>query len=333
MSSVPYDPYASPLAQATPAPTLQPPPAYSPYTPSPYTPPPATPYSPAPYSSTPSSLYPEGLPVSQPNFDISKPLKFLQDLRLRGTWLSPMGSESLGVTDVDTNVTFAFPFLRTTSPLMLTPGFSIHWFDGPVTKNPYYADLPPRTYDAYLDTAWYPQINNWFSAQIGVRVGAYTDFNTFNTHSIRIMGRGLGVVRLTPTLQFALGAVYLDRVLIKILPAGGLIWIPDADSRYEILFPNPKGSKRWTTLGNTDIWVYVTGEYGGGSWTGNVSGASNQFDYNDLRAALGIESFGLRGLHAFFEVGYVWDRKIIYRYTPVDYPASDTIMLRGGVTY
>ena len=319
-----FDPYASPLAQAPgAAPAFPPPPAYSPYAPSPY--------APSPYS--PSAIYPEGIQMPQSNFSVGQTLKFMQDIRLRGTWLSPMGDRSLGVTDFETNVTFAIPFFRTTSPLMITPGFAMHFFDGPVTEAPYFADLPARTYDAYLDTAWYPQVNNWFSAQLGARVGAYTDFNTFNTNSIRIMGRGLGVIRLTPTVQVAAGVVYIDRVLIKILPAGGLIWTPNPDARYEFLFPNPRGTRRWTTLGNTDIWTYITGEYGGGSWTGQLITGGDQFDYNDLRVSGGLESFSLRGFHAFFEVGYVWDRKIVYRSGLSDYPASDTIMLRAGATY
>ncbi len=337
LSGMPYDPYASPLAQAPAAqpafPPPQPyaPPTYSPYAPSPYAP---APYSPTPYSPAPSALYPEGIQVPQPNFSVGRTLKFMQDIRLRWTWLAPIGSRFIGVNDVETNVTFAVPLFQTTSPFMVTPGFAIHFWDGPITQAPFFADLPANTYDAYLDGAWYPQITNWFSAQVGVRVGVYTDFNTINSNSIRYMGRGLGVVRLTPTLQVAVGAVYIDRVLIKLLPAGGLIWVPNPDARYELVFPNPRGSRRWTTLGNTDIWVYATGEYGGGSWTAQRAGGVNeQFDYNDLRASVGIESFGLRGFHAFFEAGYVWDRKIIYRFNPPDFPASDTVMLRAGATY
>jgi hypothetical protein len=173
-------------------------------------------------------------------------------------------------------------------------------------------------------------VNNWFSAQVGARVGVYSDFNTFNTNSIRVMGRGLGVVRLTPTLEVAAGVVYIDRVLVKILPAGGLIWVPNPDARWEILFPNPRGSRRWTTLGNTDLWYYITGEYGGGSWTSDEAG---QFDYNDLRVSGGLESIGMRGFHAFFEVGFVWNRKVIYRDGDPAFPASDTIMLRAGAAY
>ncbi len=327
----PFDPYASPLAQATPPPQAFPPPPA--YTPPPYSPTAPSPYAPAPYSPTPSALYPEGIQMPQSNFSFDQTLKFMQDVRLRWEWLAPIGDRPLGLNDVQTNVTFAVPFFRTTSPLMITPGFGIQFWEGPVTEAPYFADLPPRTYEAFLDSAWYPRVNNWFSAQLGVRVGAYTDFNTFNTNSIRIMGRGLGVVNITPTWQVALGVVYLDRVLIKILPAGGLIWVPNPDARYEFLFPNPRGTRRWTTLGNTDIWVYLAGEYGGGSWTAQREMLSDQFDYNDLRVFGGIESFGLRGFHAFFEVGYVWDRKIIYRFGPPDFPASDTIMLRAGATY
>jgi hypothetical protein len=334
LSAVPYDPYTAPLTQApAAAPQAFPaPPTYNPYASSPYAPPPTTPYASTPYSPTPGALYPDGISLTQPSFDVSQTLRFMQDARLRWTWLSPMGSNPLGVNDVETNATFAVPFFKTTSPLMFTPGFAIHFWQGPVTEPPSFAVLPPNTYDAYLDTAWYPRVNNWLSAQVGVRVGAYTDFNTFTTNSIRIMGRGLGVIAITPKLEFALGVVYIDRVKIKLLPAGGFIWTPNPNARYEILFPNPKLSRRLTTLGNTDIWLYGTGEYGGGSWTADIGG-SNQFDYNDIRVAGGVESFGLRGFHAYFEIGYVFDREIVYRLNLPQYDPSDTLMLRAGLAY
>lgn len=326
-----FDPYAAPATQV--------PPAYAaPY--SPYAPPAAAPYSPyapSPYSPTPQPLYPDGLsapPLYPPQgFSFGQPMRFLQELRIRDTWLSPNGSNGLGVNDVEMSATFALPFFRSNAPLLITPGFGMHFFSGPVTGPPDFADLPPRTYDAYLDAAWHPQITPWLSANLGVRGGAYTDFNTFNTHSIRIMGRGLGIVRLTPTVQIAAGIVYLDRVLIKMLPAGGIIWIPNPDARYEILFPNPKLARRWTTIGNTDLWYYGSGEYGGGSWTIQRIGFTDQADYNDIRVAAGLESYGYRGLHGFFEAGFVFNRQIIYRSGTPNFNPSDTIMLRAGLSY
>ena len=43
-------------------------------------------------------------------FDYRQPIRFLQEVRGRYTWLSPMGSQSLGVNDVDLSATFAIPF-------------------------------------------------------------------------------------------------------------------------------------------------------------------------------------------------------------------------------
>ena len=319
-----YDPYSPTLVPTTPTPYTAPPPAYSPY-------------APLPYSPTPGAPFPDGLPAPQifpdGGYMIGQPTRFLQELRLRDTQLLAMGSNSLSVNDVETSATFAIPFFQTYAPFLITPGFGMHFFGGPVTGPPDFADLPPRTYDAYIDAAWHPQVNPWLSFNLGVRTGVYTDFSTFNDHSIRIMGRGLAIVALTPTLQIAAGAVYLDRVLIKLLPAGGVIWNPNPDARYEILFPNPKLAHRWTTIGNTDVWVYVSGEYGGGSWTIQRINGNDQADYNDLRVNVGIETYGYRGLHAFFETGFAWDRKIVYRDSPINYNASDTVMLRGGVSY
>jgi hypothetical protein len=328
-----FDPYAAPLSSPAPAP-------YSPYAPSPYAPAPtASPYTAPyvdPYAGAPGALYPQGLepaPIMPQGSSFGQPLRFLQDLRLRWTWLAPIGSDSLGINDIQTGASFAVPFFKTSSPLVITPGFGMQFWQGPVTEAPAFADLPARTYDAYLDSAWYPTITPWLSAQIGVRIGAYTDFNTFSANSIRYMGRGLGVVSLTPTLQIAAGIVYIDRLLIKMFPAGGVIWTPNPDAKYEFLFPNPKLARRMTTLGNTDLWIYGWGEYGGGSWTIQRIGFNDQFDYNDIRFGAGLETFGYRGVHGYFEVAYAFNRQILYRSGTPNYYPSDTVMLRAGIDY
>ena len=129
--------------------------------------------------------------------------------------------------------------------------------------------------------------------------------------------------------------VYLDRIKVKILPAGGVIWTPSEDAHYDILFPNPKLSHRWTTLGTTDVWYYVAGEYGGGSWTiERIGGASDAFDYNDIRIMLGLETIAQSRLRGNFEVGYVFDRQIIYRSgMPDRIDPNSTVMLRAGIAY
>ncbi len=219
--------------------------------------------------------------------------------------------------------------------MLITPGFGFHWWDGPITTPTQPADLPPVTYDAYVDAGWQPQITPWLSPNIGVRTGLYTDFHAVDNHSIRIMGRGLGVITVTPTFQVALGVVYLDRNLVKILPAGGIIWTPNPEWRWEVLFPNPKVTRRWRTFGTTDVWGYVSGEYGGGAWTiRRANGTDDDFDYNDIRVMLGAETFSQNGLHGNFEIGYVFDRALVYRSgDPSRFYPSDTVMLRAGLAY
>ena len=261
--------------------------------------------------------------------------RLLQRVRIENTWLSRMGNRGFGTEDIDMNATFALPFLQNPAPLLITPGFTYHAWDGPASGSFFgHPDLPPRAYDAYLDTAWRPQISPWFAADLGLRVGVYSDFNRVNHDSLRFIGRGLGVVTFNPSWQFALGVVYLDRLRVKILPAGGLIWTPNADTRWEILFPNPKLSQRLATFGNTDVWWYVSGEYGGSNWTiERANGLADRVDYNDMRAIFGLEAFGYQGWTGFFEVGYVFSREIIYHSTGPPVKPSDTVMLRAGLSF
>ncbi len=319
-----WDPYANPATQpAVP---------YSPYAPSPFAPPPPT---------GPRPLYPDGLSgPAPPSGDwwgqLQQPMRFLQEVRLRDAFLfSSGGDQSLTVDDFETSATFAFPFLYDKAPFLITPGFAMHFFGGPKTTATDPADLPPRTYDAFLDGAWQPQLNPWLSANLGVRVGVYTDFNTFTTRSIRIMGRGLGVIALTQDLQFAIGVVYLDRNRVKLLPAGGFVWTPSPDARYEILFPNPKLARKFGTIATTEVWWYLAGEYGDGAWTvERAAGFSDSVDYNDIRVYLGAEGYTQRNLKVSIEVGYVFRREIIYRSgMPEKFVPDDTVMIRGGLAY
>ena len=244
----------------------------------------------------------------------TQPLKLVQNVGLQTAVLLPMGGNNkLGVTETNLAATLAVPILYNQAPLLITPGFSFDFFQGPISVPPVNADLPPTTYSAYIDVAWRPRIlpsvTPWLSADIGVRTGIYTDFHAVNDHSIRVLGRGLAIATVTERVQLVFGVVYLDRVLVKILPAGGVIWTPNPDARYEIFFPSPKLARRWTTVRTTDLWFYLAGEYGGGSWTvRRASGADDQVDYNDIRVSLGMESFAQNGLHGIFEVGYVFDR-------------------------
>jgi len=292
------------------------------------------------------SLFPPGYPAQNSTFQ--------QSMRLyqgaRGSWAYLFGSNSgsqLGVNELDTTATFALPFFMNSpanlnrAPLLITPGFGLQLWDGPASQSTDDADLPSSTYDVFLDTAWNPQFTPLFGAELGLRVGVYTNWDVFVTDSWRIMGRAIGTLNLTPTMQGKAGIIYLDRNQVKLLPAVGLTWTPNENSRYDIFFPAPKAMWRVGQWRNRSIWTYVAGEYGGGAWTfrrseGPADGQITPFDYNDIRITLGGELTppAQVGLAGFFEVGYVFYRQLFYVNGPPQIVDLDsTLMLRLGLAY
>ena len=290
----------------------------------------------------PTSLFPPGYPSQNSTFQ--------QTMRLyqgaRGSWAYLFGSgqgTSVAVNELDTTATFAVPFFHNSqanlnhAPLLITPGFGLQLWNGPETTSSMQADLPPNTYDVFIDTAWNPQFTPLFGAELGLRVGIFTNWDVFVWESWRLMGRAIGTLQLTPTMQGKAGIVYLDRNLVKILPAVGVTWTPDANSRYDIFFPAPKASKRFTTFGKHAVWGFLAGEYGGGAWTFRRStGQISPFDYNDVRVTLGTEFVPQTptGLAGSFEVGYVFARQLFFVDGPPQYQNLDnTLMLRLGLAY
>ncbi|HZZ29514.1 MAG TPA: hypothetical protein VFE46_16060 [Pirellulales bacterium] len=343
-----FDPYSIPsTAPPMSAPALPPaapygaPGAYSPYAPAP------APLYGTPYNGAPAALYPDGVPVyNGPTFapitdTWTKTMRFFQEIHADETWLARGGGETaLGINTINVWAAFAIPFYWNPNPLLITPGFQLNLWDGPDPVGqpvPFGPDLPAQTYGAYIDAAWNPQISNWFGAELEVSPGLYTDFQHTSSESIRILARGLGVLTLTPTMQFKLGVWYLDRNLVKMLPAGGIVWTPNADSRYEIFFPAPKLAHRCSTVGNHTLWAYIRGEYGGGAWTINRPGVgSDDFDYNDLRFAIGLDVLPetQSGMRGYVEVGYAFDRRLVFRSNnPGNFDLSDTVLLGAGISY
>jgi hypothetical protein len=345
-ASVPYNYSAAPGAPAAAFPQQ---PAQAPATWQGYPKTPGAYPTAAPATST--GLFPDGLPFDwqqgtygyqASDGSLVRFQKFLQRIGVEHTWIYGNGEgEDFGINRTELAATFGIPVLHNIdTPLLVTPGFAFNWLEGPeggpdpMMLDPRGPDLPGQVYDAYLDLSWYPRPFEWFGAELGVRTGVWTDFDELNGDSVRILGRGLGVISVTPTMDILIGAVYLDRLSVKILPAGGVHWRPNQDWDLYLVFPNPKLRRRFQSVGNTEWWWYVAGEYGGGSWTVDRQGLGDQFDYNDIRAILGLEWETPTMVRGHMEVGYVFDREIIFASGMPDKATPDsTVMLRAGIDF
>lgn len=249
------------------------------------------------------------------------------------------GPDDLEMNDIDTSLVFAFQnFLYSGQPIYVVPSFGLHLLDGPAGSGG--ADLPPQLYDAFLDTGWQSDPAQLIGADVGLRVGVFSDFETANSDSLRVLGKGLVTFRLTPYSTVKAGVYYLDRNEVKWVPAGGLLYQPNPYARYDLFFPQPKLSHYCRTIGTQDVWAYLAGDYGGGAWTVTRSnGEEDNVDINDLRVIVGLEwgrSELIRtGRHVgFAELGYVFDREVRYKENPQDdFSPGSTFMLRLGLGY
>ncbi len=136
------------------------PPTWDPYTPGaaqPYSPYAPSPFAPAPGSVSEPLTESFTMPAMPADWyeTATAPLKLVQNIGLRTAWLAPMGGNNkLGVTETNLAATLAVPVLYEQPPLLITPGFSFDFFQGPISIPPVNADLPGTTYSAYLDVAW-----------------------------------------------------------------------------------------------------------------------------------------------------------------------------------
>ncbi|MBX3412001.1 MAG: hypothetical protein KF708_04730 [Pirellulales bacterium] len=283
----------------------------------------------------PPPLYPQQGFI-QPNgtMALGEPQRLIQDIRFEYAFLNGNGVSELGIDDLALSGALAIPFLYNAAPLLIRPGFAVHYWDGPVSQGPGTPDMPPRTYDAFIEAGWKPVVTQWLSGDLRMSVGYYSDWSKYQSEAIRIRGSGLAIFTLSSQFAIVAGIDYINRLQIKLLPAGGVIWTPSPDMRWEILFPNPKLANRITTWGNTDVWLYVGGEYGGGTWAIQRQDLSEtSVDYNDLRVFIGTEFLGHTGMKGWFEVGFVWNRELVYLDGTPDFKPNETVMLRAGVSY
>lgn len=302
-------------------------------------------------ASTPNSLFPQGFGNLQYDALLQNPAdgysaySLLQGPRFRYTFVG-QGSKPamLGINDFDTSVVFAFPnFLFLTQPLYVVPSFSLHLWSGP-QSGPTGADLPSKAYSAFLDVGWESDPSQMFGTEFGLRFGGFSEFGVWNSRSFRVMGKALANFRLTPATVMKAGVYYVNRVDIKLVPAFGFQCQPNPQTRIDLLFPQPRFSRFFRTLGTRDVWWYLSGDYGGGSWTiertsAPHAGEVESMAIDDLRAVMGLEWGKTEALRlgrraAFAEVGWVFHRRVKYRSNPEDnFAPKDSFVLRVGIGY
>ncbi len=287
-----------------------------------------------PAASSPAIYPPQGA-LGGPQGTIAQPQRLIQNLRIQEAWLAGGPGRRMELNEVDMSVSAAFPFLWNPEPLLVTPGFTFRFLEGPNTNSIFGSpDLPPQLYDAYLGASWKPRVNQWLSGDLGARVGVYSDFSRVNRDSIRVTGFGRGVVAFSPRLSIALGVVYLNRQNIKLLPSAGVLYHPSEETHFDLIFPEPRIAHRFRTVGNIDWWWYLQGRLGGGQWTiDRIGNLRDRVTYNDYRLGGGLEFLSYKGSRAWIDAAYVFNRQVLYESGTGNFNPLGTVAITAGLSY
>ncbi|NQU20531.1 MAG: hypothetical protein HQ567_04555 [Candidatus Nealsonbacteria bacterium] len=259
-----------------------------------------------------------------------------QKLLFTGSWLGDGGgADAFGISDLETKVILALPIPSRDYPLIITPGFGVHYLDGPAGSG-----LPKETYDAYAQFRWMRRLSPQLGIDLAITPGVFSDFKQDSDDALRLTGHAAAMWTYTEDFKWVLGAAYIDRYSTDILPIFGFIWTPHEDVKFDLVFPHPRIS--WVIRqpvpysDDTATWGYIAGELGGGVWSVERAGAvADEIDYTDYRLVFGLEGgfWGGGGIKSHIEIGYVFGRKLRYASRFARYTPNDTVMLRAGLTF
>ncbi|MFV0445367.1 MAG: hypothetical protein ACK5Q5_17455 [Planctomycetaceae bacterium] len=244
-----------------------------------------------------------------------------------GTWVAGgSGREALGILTNDVRVKFESPRLKM---ITATPRLGWHLLDGPVVT-----DLPGQLYDASVETVLSLPLGETVFMQAAISPSIFTDGQNLSGDALRLPGRLLFFWSCTDTLMLTAGVVYLDRDDVGFLPSAGFIYKPNADWKIEMLIPRPRVAWRYSADGDVSNWLYVVGEFGGGSWAvDRANGREDVATLSDYRLLLGWERLQPQGVGYRAETGYVFNRSLEYSSKRGNRDLPATALVRFGLTY
>ncbi|MEZ6060181.1 MAG: DUF6268 family outer membrane beta-barrel protein [Planctomycetaceae bacterium] len=258
--------------------------------------------------------------------------RLVRDAGVKLTYLPGGGSDGLGITDVSTQVSVIAPMpFQNLKFLVLTPAFGLRSLDAPTALG-----LKSELYSATLTATWLHDWSDRTKLVVGVTGGVYSDFET-SASGFRLTGHGFATTQLNDRWELMLGAIALNQNGLPVVPAGGLIYKPNTDTRIEITAPRPRIARRIHWFGTTvpvEDWVYLAGEFGGGRFAvQRPSGADDFVNFRDFRVIAGFESKRTDGISSLFEVGYVFGRSVTFDDDPAEFKPSGTVMVRAGLSF
>jgi len=258
---------------------------------------------------------------------------FFQGAELRGGHLFDFGGGSNAIDQSYEEARFAVgvPLFDMDNLLAARPYFRIDHLHGPVQRSPGDLDVPETLYDTGVSIFNRKKWTEKLSTILLLTPSVRSDFTT-SDEAFRLFGLGVVSWKVRRDLEVMLGAVYLDRADLGILPVVGATWTPTPEWKLELTLPRPRLSRRmWKQGALAEAWVYLGGEFAGNTWAvSRASGTTDELSLGGVDVFLGYEWIraGNRGLVA--ETGFRFARELEYERSGEEFDLDDGVFLRGG---
>ncbi len=276
---------------------------------------------------------------------LQKLFKYRQSVSGAYTFIPKAKKRGLGIHELEARLLFAFPCkLLEKSPnvnngyFLLTPSF-VYDHVAYSKDNNARAHMESNLFDAGLTTAFVGLFQD-LEAKVEVSVGVASSFKKIHGKAVYVRGRAEVSLPIDNEKQIkALGGVaYLNRIKYKLVPIFGFTWDPNPQNQFRIVFPNPRWSHYLSKVNETDWWLQISGDIGGGRWyisdvNAPINGkTSYNVDYDDYRFGAGLAFDCPSRLKGAFEVGGAFKREIRSK-AGKDYAPKNSVYLKFGLFY
>jgi hypothetical protein len=253
-------------------------------------------------------------------------------------WVLRNGSDGIGFFSLTGDApSWEFDLDSDKEGLEIDFGTGIHFVDGPSHAG---SDLPPRLFDIFWNTRFKAETDYGFGIDANFKMGLFTDFEDSVREGWRFPGRVLAYADLWNSSdeigRVVAGFEYLDLEQTEILPAGGIIFEPNPDTKIDLYFPRPQIRFRVDQEESSDQWLYFRGEYHGSAWAiERDAGNADVVSLTEYRATIGLETIpdDKEESSSFLEVGFLFNRDLEYRSGIGNFQPDDTIVIRLGSRY
>lgn len=277
-------------------------------------------------------------PAPTQGFTGSQPYDFGWKQRYDVNWMPAESTTpdvgDFGILEFDAEWEYSTPFAQYWI-LSSTPQFGVQFWDGPDSSPMPTRNLPSEVYRFGWDFELETPANGPWSVQLGFTPSINSDLqDNLTSDAYNWDGRGILFYNASPTMTYALGVGFWDRVDDQWIPYAGFVWTPSPRWEFRIMSPESRISYFMGNFMGYKTWFYGRGEYHVDAYEIDMepAGVREKIQIEDWRAVLGIY-FDRGRYQKFIEAGWVFNRDVTFNNGTPSFEIGDGFLLQGGYRF